>query len=623
LSETNLVKDSLASLIRTDDPGTGDIYSGLDRFGWIKDCRWYNTDAEEDAVRLQYGYDRNSNRLWRQDDVARALSQPFDELYTYDGLQRLKTMLRGLLNGGHDAISNQTYGQCWNLDATENWTGMKQAEGGSSWTLEQSRDANPVNEITEITNSVGPAWAQPAYDPAGNMTTIPTVSGPTWSPLTADDWSELTADGWGTMDTDPAALTATWDAWNRLVKLVDSNTEDTIAEYQYDANNRIILKKLYANNTVNQTRHIYLSTQNQVLEERVDESSDAALQNIWGLMYIDGLVLRDRFLPDEESSSSSASSSSSMATERRYCLQDANWNAVALTDETGTVTQRFCYQPYGTCQFLEPNYDTGTNTSEWTTLFTGRELDRESKLYYFRARDWHPSLGNFISRDLLSYIDGAGLYIGYFVPNGVDPSGNDDHTYMTPFGPMVACVPRYRNGQVVGSMCPIGTIGQRPSSPSAPAYPAGAVTGLADHLKSSCCTKYDACGPKEKCESTADSIQAALEKARDRINATGGVTRFDYAGNVCTECANHAETQLDTLGNLSGFFNYRQVQKVPWVDTPLWAGHVWLEITCPNTGEIVATVDFWVGSGDRLGWTPGEDGFGWTPNSGRPGQPIP
>ena len=374
--------------MKTDDPETGDIYAGLDRFGRIKDCRWYNTDADEDAVRLKYGYDRDSNRLWRQDDIARSLSQNFDELYTYDGLQRLKTFGRGTLNIGHSSLSDVQYQQCWDLDSTENWTGMKQAESGTTWTLEQARTANTVNEITDIINAVGPIWSVPAYDPAGNMTTIPQSEDPSES------------------------FTATWDAWNRLVKLIDTSTSHTVAEYQYDAQNRRILKKLYTNGTLSQTRHIYVSNSNQVLEERVDSSASAAQQNIWGLQYIDGLILRDR-----------DTTGSGTLNERRYCLQDANWNTVALTDETGTIIQRFAYQPFGTCEFLEADYDPGTNTSYWTTLFTGRELDLESKLYYFRARYFSGLLGVFQRRDPSGYRDGTGLYAAVFIPNATDPTG--------------------------------------------------------------------------------------------------------------------------------------------------------------------------------------------------------
>ena len=62
-------------------------------------CRWYNVGNSTDMARLKYGYDRDSNRLWRQDTVAQSLGKAFDEFYVYDGLERLKDMKRGTLNG--------------------------------------------------------------------------------------------------------------------------------------------------------------------------------------------------------------------------------------------------------------------------------------------------------------------------------------------------------------------------------------------------------------------------------------------------------------------------------------------------------------------------------------------
>lgn len=168
------IKWTLVDLTGSDDPNTGDIYSGLDRFGRVKDNRWYNYDATEDVDRIRYGYDRVGNRIWRQNDVARALSAEFDELYGYDGVHRLKDMQRGTLNSGHTALTSCTFAQCWTLDATGNWQGFRQADTNcASWGLVQSRTANQVNEITDITNSVGSAWAEPAYDAAGNTTTVP------------------------------------------------------------------------------------------------------------------------------------------------------------------------------------------------------------------------------------------------------------------------------------------------------------------------------------------------------------------------------------------------------------------------------------------------------------------
>jgi hypothetical protein len=54
-----------------------------------------------------------------------------------------------------------------------------------------------------------------------------------------------------------------------------------------------------------------------VLEERLDSSTTADRVFLWGIRYIDDLVLRDR-------------TTTSTLDERRYAIQDANWNVVAL-----------------------------------------------------------------------------------------------------------------------------------------------------------------------------------------------------------------------------------------------------------------------------------------------------
>ena len=75
-----------------------------------------------------------------------ALGQPFDELYQYDAVQRLKMMDRGTLNGSHTALTSSTFGQCWTLDATGNWQGFREDSNGNGlWDLIQSRTANPVS----------------------------------------------------------------------------------------------------------------------------------------------------------------------------------------------------------------------------------------------------------------------------------------------------------------------------------------------------------------------------------------------------------------------------------------------------------------------------------------------
>lgn len=88
----------------------------------------------------------------------------------------------------------------------------------------------------------------------------------------------------------------TYDAWNRLVRIQETVGEQTqtVAEHQYDGRNRRTLKKLYSAGSLDHTQHFYYSARWQVLEERVDNSSDADRQYIWGLRYVDDRILRDR-----------------------------------------------------------------------------------------------------------------------------------------------------------------------------------------------------------------------------------------------------------------------------------------------------------------------------------------
>ncbi|MEI8383979.1 MAG: RHS repeat-associated core domain-containing protein [Planctomycetota bacterium] len=387
------VKYTLASLTGANDPDTGDLYSGVDRFGRVKDARWYSSSSTADVARLQYGYDRASNRIWRADLVAQSLGKDFDELYGYDGLQRLQEMQRGELNSGHTSISSQNFAQCWRLDSTSNWQEFKEAASGTTLTLAQERHSNTVNEITSITRTVGSFWATPNYDAAGNTTTIPKPDNPA------------------------AVYGGTYDAWNRLVKLNIPGTSETVQEHQYDARNFRTVRKNYSSGTLSETRHFYYTPGWQVLEERLGTTPDSAAPDrhfVWGLRYIDDLVLRERDTDLD-----------GRLDERLYSLQDANWNVVALINPSGAAEERYQYTPFGTPIILTGSMSAVRSSSAvgMEVLFTGQRFEELTKLHLFRMR-WFDSLtGRFIGRDPLGYPDGMNAYAGWFVPGGVDLLG--------------------------------------------------------------------------------------------------------------------------------------------------------------------------------------------------------
>ena len=239
----------------------GDPYTGWDRFGRIVDQRWLKETTGADVERLQYGYDRDGNRLHRRNVVA---GSGWDELYHYDGLNQLDRLQRGTLNAQRTALTGTpAWEEDFTFDPVGNWANYLTTVNGAP-TLDQTRAHNPVNEITAIG---GGSFDPVAYDAAGNMTAMPK----------AGDWA--------------TGQTLTWDAWNRLVTVAEGSSK--VATYRYDGFDRRISKELGAASTP-ETRHFYYSVEWQVIEERVDAGTTPDRQFVWGRRYPDDLVLRDR-----------------------------------------------------------------------------------------------------------------------------------------------------------------------------------------------------------------------------------------------------------------------------------------------------------------------------------------
>jgi YD repeat-containing protein len=175
------------------DADAGDKYTGLDRFGRVVDQRWIKTGNGTHTDRFGYGYDRDSNRTYRDNLVNTA----FGELYTYDGLNQLASFDRGTLNTNKDGISGTpSRTQAWDYDALGNWDGL--TTNGST----QTRSANRQNEVTSVSGAT-----TPANDANGNLTG------------------------------DEAGKQYVYDAWDRLVTVKDAGGA-TLGTFAYDGLNR-------------------------------------------------------------------------------------------------------------------------------------------------------------------------------------------------------------------------------------------------------------------------------------------------------------------------------------------------------------------------------------------------
>jgi RHS repeat-associated protein len=332
--------------------------------------------------RVKYGYDRASNRQWRQNTVA---GTGQDEFYTYDGLEQVKTLKRGTLTGSPPIGIGGTpsWEEDWNYDPTGNWRGSSTAyltKVNGSTTLNQNREHNVANEITDITRTTGTNWPVPTHDEAGNMTKVP-------RPLSLGNGFDLK-----------------WDAWNRLVE-VKNTGGSVVATYGYDGAHRRVTKVAGGN-----TRHYYYSDRWQVVEERLNALTTADKRFVWGVRSIDDLVLRNH------------------GATRHYALSDAMGSVTAIVSTAGTVQERYGYDGFGQPRYLDASFGSRANSSyTWETLFDGYRYDPESGLYQVRYRYLHPRLGRWVSRDPIGEVGGVNLsgYVNNAVTGHVDDSGRE------------------------------------------------------------------------------------------------------------------------------------------------------------------------------------------------------
>ena len=283
------------------------------RGGW-KDQYWINTAAFPTAYdRLQYGYDRDGDVLYENNLVNAGFSELFhnnsaaagDNNTAYDALGRLTAMRRGTLsasghNGsGFDTVTaanlNITSGltgnqKAWSLDAVGNWNSVT-TDGAAA-----TRTSNSQNQITGQTGVT-----TPTYDKAGDLLT------------------------------DEQGATYTYNAWGEVVKFVGTGSAYL---YQYDAMGR------QSSWTTGGTASANYFSGAQVIEER---NASIWCQYVWGLGYVNDLVLRDRNA-DHNSATGGYGLNGDGLDEREYAQQDANWNVISLTSGSGRQRVRTLFQ---------------------------------------------------------------------------------------------------------------------------------------------------------------------------------------------------------------------------------------------------------------------------------------
>ena len=154
-------------------------------------------------------------------------------------------------------------------------------------------------------------------------------------------------------------------------KVVGIDKPTMTAVYLYDASDRRVMSR------VNGYATYFVLEGDRVLQEVDGNSSQVTKEYVWGSA-IDELVILQT------------------SGEIYHAHADALGSTALLTDATGDIVERYDYNPFGACVASDIN---GGGLVGNPYRFTGRRLDTETGLYYYRARHYSTEMGRFLSRD--------------------------------------------------------------------------------------------------------------------------------------------------------------------------------------------------------------------------------
>ena len=162
-----------------------------------------------------------------------------------------------------------------------------------------------------------------------------------------------------------------YDAFNRLVEVVDNATRRRVCRNYFDTLDRRIVKDI--------TRFVYY--QHKIIEER----------NVaWTKRYFHddkGVFMMDVRMPGG-------------SRWRRFVHTDRAGNALFLTSQSGRLVEKYFHNPLsGVPTFLDENDEPKTTGSGNPFLFQGMYYDRETGLYLAGPRFYHPRFKMMMQRD--------------------------------------------------------------------------------------------------------------------------------------------------------------------------------------------------------------------------------
>ena len=303
--------------------------------------------------------------------------------YVYDSASHLLSIL-------HQDGVNTLDGASYTYDEAGNRTSKTNYLNGAA----SNYGYDALYELTQVTQA-GSTNESYSYDPAGNRLQslgVPNYNYNVSNELTLNSNGSYTYDANGNTLSDAQGRSFTWDFENRLAQAVIPGSDGGTTSFRYDPFGKRIQKA----GPLGTTNYLY-----DVLSvvEEVDNSSNVLADYSHG-------AIEDETLAMHRTGTT------------WYDLADGLGSITSLSSVAGNIADTYTYDSFG-------NLIASSGTAINPIQYIGREFDKETNLYFNRARYYDPNIGRFMSEDPVGFAGGMNFY-GYSFNSPVnlrDPSG--------------------------------------------------------------------------------------------------------------------------------------------------------------------------------------------------------